>query len=91
MPVEMVLDPFTRSAAAGVLPRRRKSGGDGRYAGRGLREWLSALPGQPGFVVEEVEGPPEPRQVERGVAWGRSIARKVQTRLEAGRQLLSAR
>lgn len=99
-------------------------GGDERYAARGLREWLTALPRRPGthlaaafdtrvskvrhlpmsaarsaahllrdrhftlvsrptgFVVQDVEGPLEARQMERALAWGRTLARETQARVE---------
>lgn len=102
-------------------------GGDTRYATRGLREWLSDLPLQPGthlaatfdtrvskvrhlpasaarsaahllrqhrftlvsrptgFVVQDVEGPLEIRQMERAISWGRSLAREATQRVEAER------
>jgi hypothetical protein len=103
-------------------------GGDDRYAGGGLREWLSALPVQDGtrlaavfdtrvrmvrhlpasaarsaahlmrqhrftliarptgFLVHDVEGPLDQREMERAVAWGRSLAREAQERIAAGRE-----
>jgi hypothetical protein len=104
-------------------------GGDKRYASRGLREWLSALPvrdgtpfaatfdtrvskvrhlpmsaarsaahllrqrrftlveGPVGFVVQDVEGPLEPRQMENAIAWGRAAARETQARVATAEDL----
>jgi hypothetical protein len=114
--------PSTRDDAAA-------RGGDDRYATRGLREWLTALPGgsgthlaacfdtrvskvrrlpmsasrsaahflrdrgftlvsrPTGFVVQDVEGPLESRQMERAIAWGRTLAGEVQARLEIAADL----
>jgi hypothetical protein len=103
-------------------------GGDSRYAGHGLREWLSAIPPRDGtrlaaafdtrvskvrhlpasaarsaahllrqrrftlvarptgFLVQDVEGPLDQRQMERAMAWGRALAREAQDRIEATRE-----
>ena len=109
--------PSTRDDAAA-------RGGDERYAARGLREWLAALPRRDdthlaaafdtrvskvrhlpmsaarsaahllrdrgftlvsrptGFVVQEVEGPLEARQMERAISWSRMLAREALARVE---------
>jgi hypothetical protein len=53
-----------------------------RSAARLLRQRRFTLLGRPtGFVVRDVEGPLEQRELERAVSWGRSIAREAQAHL----------
>jgi len=40
-----------------------------------------------GFVVQDVEGPLEARQMERAIAWGRTLAREAQSRVEIATDL----
>ena len=40
-----------------------------------------------GFVVRDVEGPLEQREMERAITWARTIARQTQARTEATREL----
>jgi hypothetical protein len=59
-----------------------------RSAAHILRQRHFALVGRPtGFVVQDVEGPLEQRELERAISWGRSIARETQARIEVGRDL----
>ncbi|HET9842606.1 MAG TPA: flavodoxin domain-containing protein [Nocardioides sp.] len=54
-----------------------------RSAARLLNERRFTLVDRPtGFVVQDVEGPLEQREMERAIAWARSLARKVQVRIE---------
>jgi hypothetical protein len=54
-----------------------------RSAAHLLRQRRWTLLGRPtGFVVQDVEGPLEQREIERAVAWGRSLAREAQQRVE---------
>jgi hypothetical protein len=104
-------------------------GGDDRYSGLGLREWLAGLPRctgrhraatfdtrvskvrhlpmsaarsaarllrdhgftvvvhPVGFVVQDVEGPLEQREMERAIGWARSLAREVQGQVQAETEL----
>jgi hypothetical protein len=58
----------------------------GRSAARLLRDRGFTLVNRPaGFVVEDVEGPLEQPETERAVTWARSLAERVQSRLEADR------
>jgi hypothetical protein len=58
----------------------------GRSAARLLRDRGFTLVDRPaGFVVEDVEGPLEQPETERAVTWARSLAERVQSRLEADR------
>lgn len=60
----------------------------GRSAARLLRDHGFTLADRPaGFVVLDVEGPLEQPEMERAIAWARSLAQQVQARLEAGRDL----
>jgi hypothetical protein len=55
-----------------------------RSAAHLLRQRRFTLVDRPaGFVVEDVEGPLEPREMERAVAWGRTLARATQVRKAA--------
>lgn len=57
-----------------------------RSAAHILRQQRWTLLGRPrGFVVQDVEGPLEQRELERAISWGRSLARDVQAGLEADR------
>src|SRR5262245_15162448 len=50
-----------------------------RSAARLLRQHRFTLVGRPtGFVVQDVEGPLEQREMERAIAFGRTLAREVQ-------------
>ena len=54
----------------------------GRSAAHMLRQRGFVLVDRPsGFLVQDVEGPLELRQMERAIAWGRSLAREAQARL----------
>lgn len=58
----------------------------GRSAAHILRQRGFTLVARPaGFVVQDIEGPLEPREMERAILWGRSVARETQARLEAQR------
>lgn len=60
----------------------------GRSAARLLRDHGYTLLDRPtGFVVRDVEGPLEQSEMERAIAWARSLAQRVQARLEADRDL----
>lgn len=55
-----------------------------RSAGHILRQRGFRLVDRPtGFLVQDVEGPLELRQMERAISWGRSLAREAQARLAA--------
>jgi flavodoxin len=55
-----------------------------RSAARILRQKHFVLVDHPtGFLVQDVEGPLEQRQMERAISWGRSLARETQTRVVA--------
>jgi hypothetical protein len=59
-----------------------------RSAAHLLRQRHYVLVARPtGFVVQDVEGPLEIRQMERAIAWGRTLARAAQARLEAEHEL----
>jgi hypothetical protein len=61
-----------------------------RSAARLLRDRGFTLVERPtGFVVRDVEGPLEQREMERAIAWARSLARQVQARLEVDTDLRS--
>jgi hypothetical protein len=55
-----------------------------RSAAHVLRQRHFVLVDRPtGFVVQDVEGPLEQRQMERAISWGRSLAREAQDRVAA--------
>jgi len=55
-----------------------------RSAAHLLRQRRFVLVDRPtGFLVQDVEGPLELRQMERAISWGRSLARETQARLAA--------
>jgi hypothetical protein len=59
-----------------------------RSAAHLLRQRRFTLIDRPtGFVVQDVEGPLEMRQMERAISWGRSLAREAQARTGARREL----
>jgi hypothetical protein len=59
-----------------------------RSAAHLLRQRHFTLLSRPtGFVVQDIEGPLELRQMERAIAWGRELAGQMQTELEAAREL----
>jgi hypothetical protein len=59
-----------------------------RSAARPLRDRGFTLVDRPaGFVVQDVEGPLEQPEMQRAIAWARSLAQQVQSRLETGRDL----
>jgi hypothetical protein len=59
-----------------------------RSAAHFLRDRGYTLLSRPtGFVVQDVEGPLESRQMERAIAWGRTLAREVQARVEIAADL----
>jgi hypothetical protein len=63
-----------------------------RSAAHLLRQRRFTLVSRPtGFVVQDVEGPLEPRQMERAIAWGRDLARETQRRLVADEDVRHAR
>lgn len=54
-----------------------------RSASRLLRDRGFTIIERPtGFVVQDVEGPVEQQEMERAIAWGRSLARRMQVRPE---------
>lgn len=59
-----------------------------RSAAHLLRDRGFTLVSRPtGFVVQDVEGPLEARQMERAIVWGRDLAREVQARVEIAADL----
>jgi hypothetical protein len=63
---------------------RRLPASAGRSAARILRHKRFVLVDHPtGFLVQDVEGPLELRQMERAISWGRSLARETQARTAA--------
>lgn len=62
-----------------------------RSAAKILRQRHFTLATSPaGFVVQDVQGPLEQRELERAISWGRSLARETQARSEAARELRSS-
>jgi hypothetical protein len=58
-----------------------------RSAAHLMRQHRFTLIARPtGFLVHDVEGPLDQREMERAVAWGRSLAREAQERIAAGRE-----
>jgi hypothetical protein len=58
-----------------------------RSAAHLLRQRRFTLVARPtGFLVQDVEGPLDQRQMERAMAWGRALAREAQDRIEATRE-----
>jgi hypothetical protein len=80
----------TRLAAAfdtRVSKVRRLPMSAARSAAHLLRHHGFALAARPaGFVVLDVEGPLEQRELERAVAWGRAVGRAAQDRVMAGQE-----
>ena len=63
-----------------------------RSAAHLLRQRHFTLVDRPvGFIVQDVEGPLEQRELERALTWGRSIAREAQARIGTDRDLRARR
>jgi len=59
-----------------------------RSAANLLRRRRFTLMARPtGFIVQDVEGPLDQREMERAISWGRSLARQTQDRIAARRSL----
>lgn len=59
-----------------------------RSAAHILRQRRFILMARPtGFIVQDVEGPLDQREMERAISWGGSLARDLQQRLEAEHEL----
>jgi hypothetical protein len=80
--------PFAATFDTRVSKVRHLPMSAARSAARLLREHgYTVVAGPTGFVVRDVEGPLEQREMERAIAWARALAREIQGRVQADTEL----